>query len=610
MVSSEDSEQQSPSQQAVENTTTAPWRKRRIVAGILTILIGFNTANILLTIANISQNYKFMQGMALMPFGQGGPSLQTIIPLPSIVILLTLLIGGLIYCGKRGRARFIVWFAALVNVPVSIWKIYLTDFSVPLPGRPLPEPDYFSLMISLVISIYLIWVLIKTTQKKHTIRSKIIGATVTIVPLVLFMIYASSSFDQNFKKDMKTQEASQVQEVWKPQKDWKPSTTLAGLSIGMTKEEVHTIKGQPYSCYENENACSWHFRSSKRSDLTVYYNEGLVSKIRLSDLNTDLSGGNCRCKIAKVCNPRSCSGNTGKISFPFSTVDQMHQTLGEEDILSEKAIYSMHTYPDVGVSFQWLRGVIQSVSIGDEDWWNYRYSSREKKLLSYFVQGRQLCPGEACPWDNETNLKPEYEKSSYRDFIDPSPELEKFLAESLENVRKQAKKAAEDNLNKRYKQKAEQGDANAQYQIGEFYYRESNNWDHTPHDFKEAEKWYSLASEQGHKEAIFKLGKMNEEGLGIPQDYSKAIERYQLAAEKKYPTAQSRLGSMYMEGKGVSKDNVIAYMWFQLSAMSDKSARTNLKVLANSMTEDEKVKSTAMVNDWRKKHQFKKKVDQ
>lgn len=69
-----------------------------------------------------------------------------------------------------------------------------------------------------------------------------------------------------------------------------------------------------------------------------------------------------------------------------------------------------------------------------------------------------------------------------------------------------------------YKQLAEQGDVNSQYNLAEMYaYGEG-----IPEDDTEAVKWFLLAAEQGYIKAQFNLGVMLAKGEGVPQDYTAA----------------------------------------------------------------------------------------
>ena len=75
---------------------------------------------------------------------------------------------------------------------------------------------------------------------------------------------------------------------------------------------------------------------------------------------------------------------------------------------------------------------------------------------------------------------------------------------------------------------AEQGDAEAQFNLGLMYYKGRG----VPQDYAEAVKWYRKAAEQGVAEAQYNLGFMYNNGQGIPQDYAEAARWYLKAAEQ------------------------------------------------------------------------------
>ena len=116
---------------------------------------------------------------------------------------------------------------------------------------------------------------------------------------------------------------------------------------------------------------------------------------------------------------------------------------------------------------------------------------------------------------------------------------------------------------------AEQGDADAQFYLGEIY--ESGihaNGEDVPQNYAEAMKWWLKAAEQGNAEAKFKLGLMYYDGDGVPQDYAEAMKWYRKAAEQGDAVAQLFLGYLYFEGEGVPKDDVEAYVWFSIAAIN------------------------------------------
>ena len=53
-----------------------------------------------------------------------------------------------------------------------------------------------------------------------------------------------------------------------------------------------------------------------------------------------------------------------------------------------------------------------------------------------------------------------------------------------------------------------------------------------PKDYAEAVKWYRKAAEQGDAEAQFNLGLMYADGEGVPKDYAEAVKWYRKAAEQ------------------------------------------------------------------------------
>ena len=67
-------------------------------------------------------------------------------------------------------------------------------------------------------------------------------------------------------------------------------------------------------------------------------------------------------------------------------------------------------------------------------------------------------------------------------------------------------------------------------------------------------RWYRLAAEQGDADAQSNLGVMYDSGHGVPQDYAEAVRWYRRAAEQGDASAQFDLGRMYgfALGKGIS----------------------------------------------------------
>lgn len=83
--------------------------------------------------------------------------------------------------------------------------------------------------------------------------------------------------------------------------------------------------------------------------------------------------------------------------------------------------------------------------------------------------------------------------------------------------------------------------------------------------YEEAAAWYRKAAEQGDADAQYNLGNLYAQGQGVAQDDAQAVAWYRKAANQGYAKAQSNLGVMYAEGRGVARDDVEAYRWFSIA---------------------------------------------
>ena len=83
--------------------------------------------------------------------------------------------------------------------------------------------------------------------------------------------------------------------------------------------------------------------------------------------------------------------------------------------------------------------------------------------------------------------------------------------------------------------RAEQGDAEAQFYLGDMYHLGKG----VHRDYVEAAKWWRKAAEQGLAEARHNLGNSYYNGEGVPEDNAEAVKWHRKAAE--LGDAQSRL---------------------------------------------------------------------
>ncbi len=113
------------------------------------------------------------------------------------------------------------------------------------------------------------------------------------------------------------------------------------------------------------------------------------------------------------------------------------------------------------------------------------------------------------------------------------------------------------------KQKAEAGDAEAQFALGLVY---DLGLDVTK-NYAESGKWYLKAANQGLAEAQFKLGvRYFEFGKKAKENYTSAFSWFFKAANQGISEAQFNIGLMYQLGRGVQTNKLEAYKWYNIAA--------------------------------------------
>lgn len=143
---------------------------------------------------------------------------------------------------------------------------------------------------------------------------------------------------------------------------------------------------------------------------------------------------------------------------------------------------------------------------------------------------------------------------------------------------------------------ANQGNSNAQFDIGSMY---QNGRGVSP-DRTKAIDWYQKAAAQQNEKAIsrlkllqaneerfkkesasasngnpesqYKLGNMYTEGVGTNIDLARAAEFYEQSASQGYVKAEYKLGLIYYEGTGVKASKKAAYNWFKKAAEENYAA--------------------------------------
>jgi len=126
-----------------------------------------------------------------------------------------------------------------------------------------------------------------------------------------------------------------------------------------------------------------------------------------------------------------------------------------------------------------------------------------------------------------------------------------------------------------HRKAAEQGDANAQYDLAECYYYGNNG---VRKIVSEAVKWYRKAAEQGHLDAAYSLGYCYYDGQGVAKDYAQAVKWFRKAADQGHAKAQYFLGHCRFYGWGIDEDLAEAVKWYRKAAdQGHADAQSKLK---------------------------------
>ena len=97
-------------------------------------------------------------------------------------------------------------------------------------------------------------------------------------------------------------------------------------------------------------------------------------------------------------------------------------------------------------------------------------------------------------------------------------------------------------------------------------------------------EWQPLA-EQGDANAQINLGTLYENGQGVSKDYQQALFWFRQAAKRGNAMALTKIGLMYERGTGVTQDFILAHKWYILGAANGDNLGAEFRdALAKRMT--------------------------
>jgi TPR repeat protein len=105
-------------------------------------------------------------------------------------------------------------------------------------------------------------------------------------------------------------------------------------------------------------------------------------------------------------------------------------------------------------------------------------------------------------------------------------------------------------------------------------------------------------AEGGDADAQFNLGVMYHRGNGVKQDPKEAVKWWGKAAEQGDVSAKYMLGVMYEGGYGVKKDLVLAYAWCNIAAADGhESAKRAKQDIGKKLTPEQIAKAEALAKE-------------
>lgn len=122
------------------------------------------------------------------------------------------------------------------------------------------------------------------------------------------------------------------------------------------------------------------------------------------------------------------------------------------------------------------------------------------------------------------------------------------------------------------REKAEKGDVQAQYKLGQAY----DFGRGVEQNYSEAAHWYQQSANQGHRDAQFSLGYFYEYGQGVHIDLEEAVNWYRKSADQRNTTALIFLGKCYEYGKGVDTNAGEAFLCYKKAADLGNANAQNL----------------------------------
>jgi TPR repeat protein len=110
-------------------------------------------------------------------------------------------------------------------------------------------------------------------------------------------------------------------------------------------------------------------------------------------------------------------------------------------------------------------------------------------------------------------------------------------------------------------------------------------------------------ADQGDADAQWQMGVRYHNGEDVPRDDVQAMQWFLRAAEQGHVIAQATLGAYYWAGRGVPQDLSKSYFWSAIAlAEGDKNSKSRLEGLASQMTRAQVSAARQQAEVWIRSH--------
>ncbi len=145
-------------------------------------------------------------------------------------------------------------------------------------------------------------------------------------------------------------------------------------------------------------------------------------------------------------------------------------------------------------------------------------------------------------------------------------------------------------------QAANRGLPIAQYRLGKLFEEGTG----VPKDIKEARRWTERSANGGNRRAMHNLAMVYAEGNGLPQSYEQAAKWFQEAARMGLTNSQYNLAFLYEQGLGVPESLAQAFAWYSIAAKAgDDGAKARADEIGANLSPATKSEAEAIITSFR-----------